>query len=452
MKKSIICICAALAVIIVLMVCGLQNITTRQEAETTKHIHSCGNWEDNGAGEYIKACWACGEILAAERIYSYTSEGLLFERKTNSNEYAVAGVGSCRDSVIVIPAQVDGIPVTEIQHNAFCNTEGIEAVIIPNSVNLINSNAFKGSSVKRVFIPDEVTIIKDNAFAYCMSLTELILPNSLKKLGKTVIVGCRQIENVIVPEFLTEIPAESFAYSSIKTIALPGGIKKIGDGAFKNCLSLKEIFLPHSLEEIGREAFSGCSVLSDLTFPNGITNIDREAFADCTSLISVKLPAKLTLLSAEVFRNCVSLGRVEFNSALKNVYGSAFLGADLTKIEILIPEDNKNFYLLGSSLIGGNRDTIIIGSADGTIPTDASITKIGNTAFIDRHDLKHIVIPKNITSIGGGAFSGCVNLESIRYEGTVAEWEKISLGIVWYKDYGVSTVQCSDGDVAIEFD
>ena len=108
--------------------------------------------------------------------------------------------------------------------------------------------------------------------------------------------------------------------------------------------------------------------------------------------------------------------------------------------------------MLGTSLIGGNRDTVVIGSADGTIPTDKNITKIGNAAFIDRRNLKHILIPKNITHIGGGAFSGCINIGSISYEGTVAEWEDVTLGVIWYTGYSVKNIQCTDGEVAIEFD
>jgi len=454
MKKIIIiilCLVAALAATVILLSCGLQSSSDVSQDEERPHTHSCGNWEDNGQGEYIKACSACGEVIAVERIYSYTSEGLIIERKNNADEYCVAGVGKCRDSVIVIPAEVNGFPVTEIRNKAFEDAEGIEAVIIPYSVTRIGLNAFKGSSVKRIFIPDGVTVIDSGAFAYCQSLTELILPNSLIKLGKTILVGSRLIERVIIPAALTEISAESFAYSSVKTLVLSEGIKKIGYSAFAHCTSLKEIFLPDSLLEIEMEAFSECLALSELTLPDGITRIGREAFADCTALISIKLPASLTSLSAEVFRNCTSLGKVEFNSALKIVDGSAFLGVDLSKTEILIPEDNKYLYMLNNALIGGNRDTVVIGAPDGTIPTDETITEIGPSAFIDRRDLKHIVIPKNITKIGGGAFSGCANLVSIRYEGAVAEWEKISLGVAWYNGYAISKVKCSDGEAEIEF-
>lgn len=48
--------------------------------------------------------------------------------------------------------------------------------------------------------------------------------------------------------------------------------------------------------------------------------------------------------------------------------------------------------------------------------------------------------------------SDWTNIISIRYEGIVAEWEKVSLGVKRYDDYSVSVVKCSDGEAKIEFD
>lgn len=61
---------------------------------------------------------------------------------------------------------------------------------------------------------------------------------------------------------------------------------------------------------------------------------------------------------------------------------------------------------------------------------------------------REIVITKNNTSIGGGAFLGCCNVTSIVYEGTLAEWEKVNLGVEWFSG-NTLTVKCSDGKVKI---
>lgn len=416
--------------------------------KTSPKSHLLADWEDNG-GEYVKVCTLCGETVGSERIYTYLSEGLTFERDLRSDHYSVAGIGKCTDAVVVIPAEFNGIPVTKISNHAFKDCENIEAIIIPDSVNEIGSAAFEDSSVKRIFIPDSVTKIGNETFSQCNALSQLILPNSLKSIGKAILKGARNIEKVILPQGLSILPDSAFAYSSIVSLSLPEGLEKIEDSAFANCWSLKEIYLPDTLTEIGSEAFADCTSLTDLILPDSVTHLGKAAFSGCTSLSSVNIPDGVTSLSSKIFYNCESLKKIYLNANLNSIDGSSFLGINLAETELLIPNENKTFYLIGSSLIGKNPDTVVIGSADGTIPTDEHITRLGNGAFIDRRDLTHIVIPKNITHIGGGAFSGCTNLVSISYEGTVAEWKEVFLGVVWYNGNGVSSVKCSDGEAEL---
>ena len=417
--------------------------------KTVKKSHVLSDWQDNGAGEYVKICSVCHETVGRERIYSYYSENLAYKFDEDSKTYAVTGRGSCTDAVIVIPPEFNGIPVTGIASRAFLKVENVEAVIIPHSVTYISDAAFSTSSIKRVFIPDSVTEIGKYAFNQCDQLIELILPNSLSKIGKTFLQGTNRIKTVIIPSSLKIIPVSAFAYSSIESISLPEGVEKIEADAFSHCTRLAEIGLPETLTEICDGAFEECTALTDIILPDSVTCLAMKSFLGCTALRSVNIPNGVTKLYSETFGGCKALEKVYFSASLKSLDGTTFLGIDLTKTEILIPAGNKHFYMLGTSLIGGNRDTVVIGSADGTIPTDKNITKIGNAAFIDRHNLKRILIPKNITHIGGGAFSGCINIGSISYEGTVAEWEDVFLGVVWYNGNGVSSVKCSDGEAEL---
>ena len=60
-----------------------------------------------------------------------------------------------------------------------------------------------------------------------------------------------------------------------------------------------------------------------------------------------------------------------------------------------------------------------------------------------------VTIPDSVTSIGSDAFSGCTSLESVRFEGTVAEWNAVYKGSQW-NDYSPFTeVKCSDGVVEV---
>lgn len=445
-------------------ICRLCGENETRDIPTLSHILS--DWTDNGRGEYIKTCTLCGENVASEKIYTEYSKALKFTREPRADHYVVSGIGGCKDSVVVIPSEVNGMPVTGVDAKAFDNCKSIEAVILPDTVTEIGNAAFCNSSVERVFIPDTVTKIGISAFSGCKKLSSLILPNSLTSLGSRCFGGTRALTSVILPQSLTKLPAYCFGNSSIVSIKVHSGITVIEHSTFEDCTDLMTVCLPDSLTEIEYDAFSGCSALKDIFLPDSICTIGESVFADCISLASVSIPSRVSYISAHAFENCCALGSIYIPAELSSIHETAFLGIDHANAVFLISPENESFYTIGTSLIKrdptsvklgnkivkGSPDTVIIGSADGSIPNDPRITRLGGCAFRDRQDLTEIVIPKNITSIGGGAFLGCRRLVSITYEGTVAEWEQVTLGIKWYSGYSVATVKCSDGDVKIIFD
>ncbi len=442
-------------------ICTLCGEVEARDSARVSHILS--DWTDNGEGKLIKTCTVCGEIYATENIYTKYSISLRYKLSDDGSYYRVIGIGNCKDRVIVIPPERKGLPIREIARCAFSECTGIEAVIIPSSVTSIGSMAFTNSSVERVFIPDSVTTIYTNAFSGCPHLESVILPNSLTWLGTYCFSNTPSVKSLIIPQNLRVIPRDCFANSALTSITVPSSVIEIADSAFKDCRDLVTVNLPDSINRINSATFSGCKSLTEIHLPETITSIGESAFADCTYLTSISLPSRTERISAYAFENCRALETVYIPSALTHISENAFLGVDRGKLSLLISPENDNFYTVGTSLIKrdpisvmignvrfkGSPDTIIIGSADGSIPTDPRITKIGGCAFKDRLDLREIVIPKNITSIGGGAFIGCPNVTSITYEGTLAEWEKVSLGVTVFK-CNTKTVHCTDGSVKID--
>ena len=70
-------------------------------------------------------------------------------------------------------------------------------------------------------------------------------------------------------------------------------------------------------------------------------------------------------------------------------------------------------------------------------------------AFAVCAGLTSVTIGNGVTSIGGGAFMDCLNLVSIKFDGTIAQWEAISLESEWYTNIPATEVVCSDGTVKI---
>ncbi len=69
-----------------------------------------------------------------------------------------------------------------------------------------------------------------------------------------------------------------------------------------------------------------------------------------------------------------------------------------------------------------------VGCKTSIIPSDGSVTSIGEYAFSDCTGLTSITIPDSVTSIGNSAFWGCNELKTVYYGGSEEQWNKISIG------------------------
>lgn len=74
-------------------------------------------------------------------------------------------------------------------------------------------------------------------------------------------------------------------------------------------------------------------------------------------------------------------------------------------------------------------------------------TELYNYVFFYCTNLTSIIIPEEITSIGG--FSGCTNLATIEYKGTMEEWNAAVTDTAWYNEVPATKVICSDGEVSL---
>lgn len=202
-------------------------------------------------------------------------------------------------SDIVVPNDIDGIPVTYVR--------GLTADL---------------TSIK---LPSSLIKIKDDAFNSMDTLKSLVIdggaPN-LNELGERSFSGCSNIEELDLSNSkLTSIPEGAFAYcKNLKTIKLPSTITSIGDEAFYNCQSLTNIegLDKCNLKSIGSAAFSNCKALENLDFSQStFTNVPSKAFNGCSALAKITLPNTLTTIGGYAFYACYSIPQLDLsNTAL----------------------------------------------------------------------------------------------------------------------------------------
>ena len=187
-------------------------------------------------------------------------------------------------------------------------------------------------------------------------------------------------------------------------------VTSIGYEAFYNCSSLTSVTIPESVISIDRIAFYYCSSLTSVSIPESVTSIGDDAFAYCGSLTSVTIPASVTSIGYYAFKGCSSLTSVNISDLGAwckisfpdggnplNYAHHLFLNGEEIK-DLVIPESVTS---VGKSAFAGCSSLTSV-----TIPE--SVTSIGDRAFAYCSSLTSVTIPESVTSIGGGAFWYCI--------------------------------------------
>ena len=112
-----------------------------------------------------------------------------------------------------------------------------------------------------------VTSIGENAFFDCKSLTEITLPNSVKRIKMGAFIFCSSLTSITIPNSVTTIEDNAFlCCSKLTSITIGNSVKSIGYCAFENCESLTEITLPNSVKSLGYYIFGNCFSLETISY------------------------------------------------------------------------------------------------------------------------------------------------------------------------------------------
>ncbi|MBQ2697842.1 MAG: leucine-rich repeat domain-containing protein [Clostridia bacterium] len=114
-------------------------------------------------------------------------------------ERATATVVGCDRQVeeVVVPAEIDGIPVRVIGTRAFAAEEAVWQ---------------KGGerAVRRIVLPRSVTAIGREAFVHCRRLREAVLPEGLQTVGRRAFFGCTALQELSLPASVTSVGSGAF--------------------------------------------------------------------------------------------------------------------------------------------------------------------------------------------------------------------------------------------------
>lgn len=170
-----------------------------------------------------------------------------------------------------------------------------ESYDIPYGVKSIGAEAFYGTSIKGVKIPNSVAKIGNKAFADCKQLEELVLPERLEELGREVCVDCISLKSVTLPRSF-DISDDFAGFTGCYNLERFSGECASADG---RCLVVdKRVY-----------AFAPAN-LSEYTIAEGIVAIADRSFAKCDRLLKVTIPSSVISLGSGTFYNCTKLSEI----------------------------------------------------------------------------------------------------------------------------------------------
>lgn len=318
-------------------------------------------------------------------------------------------------------------------------------------------------------IPEEfggiaVTEIAAYGFKDCATLKTVVVPESIKRIGKGAFEGCSSLEKITVP-FVGEVErkasaeAEHFGYifgaetdsqnadflpEGLKTVIISGG-SRIVSHAFLGCSNITSVTVPESVTFMGRGAFSGCTSLRELTTPfvgkkrqqdntdytlaylftewlssydNNATDVPESlvtvtltdgtfvdhngAFRGCRHLREINFPDGFQTISNEAFKDCTALESVEIPDSVSSIGNGAFKGC--TALHTVTVSEKT--LIVGNNAFEGCTSLTRVKLKDG-------LYAIRQNAFAGCTALANIVIPRSVESMGNGVFKDCTSLAYI---------------------------------------
>ena len=196
-------------------------------------------------------------------------------------------------------------PIQCVGARAFAGCVRLGQVILPDSVDAIGEAAFEGcSELVRVEIPQTLTKLEARTFAGCSSMEAIAIPQTLNTIGENAFEGCSSLKEVALPDALQLMGAYAFCGSGIAKVHIPGGIKRLSEGVFKNCTALVKISGMQNVGYVDTDAFSH-SAVEDLVFSEEIFSI-QDPFKECENLERIFVPVNIAKFSADL-SGCTSL-------------------------------------------------------------------------------------------------------------------------------------------------
>ena len=247
-------------------------------------------------------------------------------------------------------------------------------------------------------------------------IKQIIIGKDITYIGKFNFNWCSKLQSVTFEEEtkLERIGWGAFGYSSLPSIIIPDSVTQIDGYAFYYCSKLTSITVNEAsqLVRIGGYAFKADTKLASLYIPNNTTQIGPDIFQDARNNVTLSVAAN------------------SYAQSYAEKYGLAYVARPVPTVIIASGScgDNAAWEL-------DNEGTLKI-TGSGPM-ADNSTNHTPWEAY--KHQIRHVVIGRDITAIGKFNFFWCSKLETVTFE-EGSQLDRIGWGAFGYSSLPAITI------------
>ena len=205
----------------------------------------------------------------------------------------------------------------------------VTSLIIPQSVRRIGNRVFESCKyIKKITFQEGSRLIEigEYAFTGCSALTSITLPNGLQKIETLAFQKCTSLKSLTIPATVTEGYRILGTTTAVTKVTFTAGMKTIPADILRAAYKVETISLKSGVTTIGNRAFLNCKALKSITIPATVTNIKSSAFNGCTALATVSMSKNIKTLGTYAFKNCTSLKELTLTKTATTFGTNVFVG------------------------------------------------------------------------------------------------------------------------------
>ena len=336
-------------------------------------------------------CTKLTEIKVDSGSESYTAEdGVLYNKDKNE---LIAYPASKSGKSFTVPDSVK-----KLCAGAFYNSQ-LSEIKLPKALEEVNYFTFGDmKELKKIDLSGTtVYSLGSYAFSNCEALEEVLLPDTLEDIGGGAFAGCKSITSITLPQSLLSVGQYAFVDTGLTEIDVPDSVESIGYGAFGYSTSMGNFVANNDFVIVGSSgsAAQRYSVDSDTDYDyvNNFTFLTREAKEEQGELLNLER---------------ITSG--DFEYAITD-NGAVLLSCQSSEAKVTVPEEidgNKIVKIYPTCFSPCQASEIIL---------PESIDEIREMAFYACPNLKSVIIPASVKTIGNNVFDKCSLLETVEIKG-----------------------------------